>query len=271
MSAINYDNRYFVGVSNAPTGQVDASTRFHYRQRDDILWGTYQGGAIRFGTLTGAVAADGSLDFAYQHVDSDGALRSGVCHSTPEVLPDGRVRLHERWQWTGGDRSSGESVVEEVQETGLGDGDLAPITQTRGAYSISTDPARLDLDAIHGYISRSYWATGRPRAIMERALRHSLNFGVYHSNGESSIQVGLARVVSDYSTYLYLCDVFILEEHQGQGLGKWLLEVVTAHPALQTIRRWMLATRDAHGLYSQYGFAPLAAPDRHMERLPFQP
>jgi GNAT superfamily N-acetyltransferase len=147
--------------------------------------------------------------------------------------------------------------------TELVDGDLAPISVTRGAYTISTDPARLDLDAIHAYIARSYWAAGRPRAVMARALRHSLNFGVFHG----AAQIGLARVITDYATYMYLCDVYILEEHQGAGLGKWLIEVVIAHPALQSVRRWMLATRDAHALYARYGFQPLAAPDRHMERL----
>ncbi|HXF61948.1 MAG TPA: GNAT family N-acetyltransferase [Caldilineaceae bacterium] len=147
------------------------------------------------------------------------------------------------------------------------DANLAPITVTHGPYTISTDPARLDLDAIYGYIRRSYWAAGRPRALMARALRHSLNFGVYH--GEQ--QVGLARVITDYATYVYLCDVFILEEHQGQGLGKWLIEVVATHPALQTARRWTLATRDAHGLYSRYGFTPLADPDSLMERIRPQP
>lgn len=147
------------------------------------------------------------------------------------------------------------------------DADLAPITVTRGEYTISTDPARLDLDVIYGYIYRSYWAAGRPRVLMARALRHSLNFGVYHG----AQQVGLARVITDYATYVYLCDVFILEEHQGQGLGKWLIEVVTTHPALQTARRWTLATRDAHGLYSQYGFTPVADPGSLMERIRPQP
>jgi GNAT superfamily N-acetyltransferase len=147
------------------------------------------------------------------------------------------------------------------------DDDLAPVSFTRGDYTISTDPARLDLDVIHGYIARSYWAAGRPRALMARALRHSLNFGVYYHGKDNAPQVGLARVITDYATYAYFCDVFILEEHQGQGLGKWLIEIVTSYPPLQTVRRWMLATRDAHGLYSQFSFTPLAAPDRHMERI----
>jgi GNAT superfamily N-acetyltransferase len=151
------------------------------------------------------------------------------------------------------------------------DADLAPVSYSRGDYLISTDPAKLDLDAIHSYIDRSYWAAGRPREVLVRALRHSLNFGVYHCTEAGERQVGLARLVTDYATYAYLCDVFILEEHQGQGLGKWLIEVVTQYPPLQTVGRWSLATRDAHGLYSQFGFTPLAAPDRFMERVQPQP
>ncbi len=143
------------------------------------------------------------------------------------------------------------------------DADLAPITVTRGEYAISTDPARLDLEMIHGYIYQSYWAAGRPREVMARALRHSLNFGLYH--GE--VQVGLARVITDYAIYAHLCDVFILEDHRGAGLGKWLIEVVLAHPGLQGVRRWTLATRDAHALYARYGFTPLAAPNQQMERI----
>lgn len=165
--------------------------------------------------------------------------------------------------------STGESPTDdaladtELIDTELIDADLAPINVARGEYTISTDPARLDLDAIHSYLSRSYWATGRPRAVTARALRHSLNFGVYYGDQ----QIGLARAITDYATYLYLCDVFILEEHQGAGLGQWLIETVLAHPGLQGVRRWMLATRDAHGLYARYGFKPLAAPERQMERL----
>lgn len=131
----------------------------------------------------------------------------------------------------------------------------------RGAYAISTDPARLDLDVIAGELGRSYWAAGRPREVIARSLASSLCFGVYHG----AAQVGLARVVTDYATFAWLCDVFVLEAHRGQGLGKWLIATVTAHPDLAGLRRFVLATRDAHGLYSQYGFTPLAAPDRWME------
>jgi GNAT superfamily N-acetyltransferase len=140
---------------------------------------------------------------------------------------------------------------------------------SRGDYTISTDPARVDVDAVYAYISRSYWATGRPRAIQEAALRHSLNFGVYHHTShldeQKPTQVGLARVITDYATFAYLCDVYILEEHQGNGLGKWLIDTLINDPLLHTVRRFMLATRDAHGLYAQFGFVPPANPELWME------
>jgi hypothetical protein len=111
---IDYEGRRFRSVSNSPTGEVGAETLFEYHQRGEVVWATYEGGAIRFGTLIARVEADGALDMRYQHVNDRGELMTGVCRSTPEILPDGRVRLHERWQWTSGDRSSGESVVEEA-------------------------------------------------------------------------------------------------------------------------------------------------------------
>jgi GNAT superfamily N-acetyltransferase len=117
-------------------------------------------------------------------------------------------------------------------------------------YEISTDPARLDLPAIHAYLTRSYWSPGIPLEIVERAARNSLCFGVY-ANGA---QVGFTRVVTDYATFAYLCDVYVLEEHRGRGLSKWMMREVMAHPALADARRAMLATRDAHGLYEQSGF-----------------
>ncbi|MCC6453370.1 MAG: GNAT family N-acetyltransferase [Caldilineaceae bacterium] len=140
-------------------------------------------------------------------------------------------------------------------------------TYTRGEYTISTDPARLDVDVIYGYLSRSYWATGRPRQTLELSLRHSLNFGVYHQSSQNSTQVGLARIITDYATFAYLCDVFILEENQGHGLGKWLIDTMVNDPALQNIRRFMLATRDAHGLYAQFGFTAPLKPEIWMERI----
>ena len=110
-----YDLRTFRSVSNAPNGEVNTQTVFHYRQSGETVWATYEGGGIRFGQLLAKVAPDGSLDMRYQHLNHRGELMTGTCHSVPEVLPDGRLRLHETWQWTSGDYSSGESVVEEIQ------------------------------------------------------------------------------------------------------------------------------------------------------------
>lgn len=133
----------------------------------------------------------------------------------------------------------------------------------RGALEISTAPERLDLAVIHGYLARSYWAVGIPRATVERALDHSLNFGLY----DGDAQIGFARVITDRATFAYLADVFVLEGRRGAGLGHWLVEAVQAHPALAGLRRFLLATRDAHGLYAQHGFVPLARPERLMEIL----
>jgi GNAT superfamily N-acetyltransferase len=131
------------------------------------------------------------------------------------------------------------------------------------AYEISTDPARLDVDAIHAFLTQSYWSPGIPRATVARAIANSLCFGVFWQGQ----QVGFARVVTDKTTFAYLCDVYVLEAHRGHGLSKQLMSHVMKHPDLQGLRRMMLATRDAHGLYSQYGFTALAAPDRIMEVL----
>ena len=128
-------------------------------------------------------------------------------------------------------------------------------------YDISTDPSRLQLDAIHGYLMRSYWSPGVPREVVARAIAHSLCFGIYL--GEA--QVGFARVVTDRATFAYLADVYVLEEHRGQVLSKRLVATIQAHPDLQGLRRFLLATRDAHGLYARFGFRPLAAPERMME------
>ena len=125
-------------------------------------------------------------------------------------------------------------------------------TDVAGDYEISTDPVRLDIGAMHAYLTRSYWSPGIPLAIVERAARHSLCFGLYERS--SGRQVGLARVVTDHATFAYLCDVYVLEEHRGRGLGKFMMQTVMAHPALTGARRAMLGTRDAHGLYAQYGF-----------------
>lgn len=131
----------------------------------------------------------------------------------------------------------------------------------RDGFTVSTDPARLDLDAIHAFLATSYWAEGIPREILERALRGSLCFGLY----EGERQVGLARVITDAATFAYLCDVYVLPEMRGRGLGKWLIECVMEHPDLQGLRRFSLVTRDAHELYRPFGFTEIRSPERHME------
>ena len=130
----------------------------------------------------------------------------------------------------------------------------------RENFTISTDSTRLDIDAIFDFLSRSYWANDRQRERIERSLVNSLVFGMY--DGEK--QIGLARVVTDYATFAWLCDVFIDDTYRGKGLGKWLMETILGHPDLQGLRRWLLATRDAHGLYSQFGWKPLEKPERWM-------
>jgi GNAT superfamily N-acetyltransferase len=131
----------------------------------------------------------------------------------------------------------------------------------RDHFTISTDPARLDIDAIVDMLTRAYWAVGRPRERTERALRNSLVFGVY----EGSRQIGIARVVSDYSIFAYLCDVFIHEDYRAHGLGKWLIQTILEHPDLREMRRWVLVTSDAHSLYKQYGFTSIEDPEHWMQ------
>lgn len=133
----------------------------------------------------------------------------------------------------------------------------------RGQFLISTDRRRLDRDAIHAFLCNSYWAREIPRSVVDRSIENALCFGVY--DGEKL--VGFARVITDFATFAYLSDVFVLESHRGRGLSKWLMEVILAHPELQNLRRWTLATRDAHGLYEQFGFRRLSQPERFMEIL----
>jgi GNAT superfamily N-acetyltransferase len=138
----------------------------------------------------------------------------------------------------------------------------APVTFEKDGFTISTDPARLDVTAIHRFLSEeAYWAKGRPREVVERSIEHCLCFGVY----EGQRQVGFARVLTDYAVMGYLMDVFILPDYRGHGLGKWLVQCILAHPALLDVKSWMLATRDAHGLYAQYGFHPLGNPEFYMQ------
>ena len=120
----------------------------------------------------------------------------------------------------------------------------------RDEYLISTDRARLDLDVIHGFLVRSYWAEGRTKERVAQSIEHSLPFGVYHRD----TQVGFARVITDYVVLAHLADVFILEPHRGTGVGRWLVDVVTSIPDLRYVRRWSLGTRDAHELYRPFGF-----------------
>ncbi len=129
-------------------------------------------------------------------------------------------------------------------------------------YEFSSDPARMDLDAVHAFLSQSYWSPGIPRETVLRAAANSLCFGVFHAGK----QIGFARMVTDRATFAYLADVYILDAHRGRGLSTRLMEHILAHPDLQGLRRMMLATRDAHALYARYGFTPLKAPDRVMER-----
>ena len=133
----------------------------------------------------------------------------------------------------------------------------------RDEYLISTDRSRLDVKLIHDFLSNhAYWASGRSREVVERSIESSLPFGIYLGRK----QVGFARIVTDYATFAWVADVFVLPEHRGRGLGKWLMEVIVAHPRLQGFRRWVLSTKDAHGLYERLGFQKLHRPERWMER-----
>ena len=146
----------------------------------------------------------------------------------------------------------------------------------RGEFLISTDPRRLDLDAIHEFLTHSYWAKGIPREVVVRSIEQSLCFGIYdearaqlpHPASAARCgapQVGFARVISDFATFAYLADVFVRDAYRARGLGKWMMESIVDHPRLQGLRRWVLVTRDAHGLYRKFGFRPVKAPDRYME------
>jgi GNAT superfamily N-acetyltransferase len=138
---------------------------------------------------------------------------------------------------------------------------MGDVEQNRLGYRISTDADAMDLDAIHAYLSSSYWSQGIPRDVVAKAIAGSLCFAIL----EDDRQVGFARVVTDRATFAYLCDVYVLEEHRGRGLAAWLMETVIAHPHLQGLRRFVLATRDAHRLYERFGFVPLARPEIFME------
>lgn len=131
----------------------------------------------------------------------------------------------------------------------------------RGDYLISTDRSRLDLDVIHAFLSEeAYWSPGVSREVVERSIESSLNFGLYRG----SEQVGFARVVTDRATFAWLADVFVLPEHRGARLGEWLVRTAVAHPELRRLRRWILATADAHELYARFGFERTAGDPRFM-------
>jgi GNAT superfamily N-acetyltransferase len=132
---------------------------------------------------------------------------------------------------------------------------------TKDEYEIDDDPGRVDLDVVHGFLTGSYWAEGVPRDVVERSVANSLNLGLYH--GES--QVGFTRVVTDRATFAWVADVFVLPGHRGRGLAHWMIETLLAHPDMAGMRRFMLATSDAHQVYADCGFTPLADPGRFME------
>jgi len=132
----------------------------------------------------------------------------------------------------------------------------------QGDFTISTDKQKLDVALIHQFLSNTYWAKDLPLEIMEEAIRGSLCFGIYHQHK----QVGFARLITDMATFAYLADVFVVPEYRGQGLSKWLVKTITEHPDLQLLRRWMLATVDAHGLYAQFGFTTVTDPGRFMQK-----
>ena len=141
---------------------------------------------------------------------------------------------------------------------------IAPLERPAGSFLISTDKAKLDRDAIYAFLgTEAYWCRGIPRDRVERMLDHSLCFGAYAPDGR---QAGFARVVTDFASFAYIADVFVLEPWRGQGLSKHLMAAIQAHPDLQGFRRWLLATRDAHALYARFGFTSLARPEWSMER-----
>jgi len=135
------------------------------------------------------------------------------------------------------------------------------VLDRQGEYWISDDPDRLNVDVIHGFLTSAYWSKGVTRAVVEKSVAGCLPFGLYHG----SDQIGFARIITDYATFAYVSDVFILDEHRGQGLAHWLMQVILGHPRLQGLRRWMLATRDAHEIYRRVGFEPLPKPEMFMQ------
>jgi GNAT superfamily N-acetyltransferase len=138
---------------------------------------------------------------------------------------------------------------------------LPEFEKQRDGFLVSIDKRRIDLAVVHEFLTHSYWAAGISREVVARSIENSLCFGIYRDNQ----QAGFARVISDYATFAYLADVFVLEAFRGKGLSKWLMQCILEHPDLQGLRRWVLGTRDAHGLYAQFGFKPLHSPEIFME------
>ena len=140
---------------------------------------------------------------------------------------------------------------------------MSAFERRQGTFRMTTDVAAMDLDAIHAYLTRSYWSEGISKELVSRAMTGSLCFGLL----EGGRQVGFARVVTDRATYAYLCDVYVLDSHRKRGIGHWMLEAIDIHPDLQNLRRWGLVTKDAHSLYTAHGYAPLANPEHYLERV----
>jgi len=172
--------------------------------------------------------------------ESKATARIVDAEAEPELYQRARGRSNQKYKW----------------------GDGLPV-EIRRTYRISTDPARLDIPAIHSYLSRSYWAEKIQQDIVKKSMSGSLCFGLF----DGDRQIGLARVITDRATFAYLCDVYVLEEFRGKGLGTWLIEVVLRHPDLEGLRRFSLVTRDAHRLYEKFGFSVTQHPERHMEIL----
>lgn len=157
---------------------------------------------------------------------------------------------------------TGQAPFPHIQEVATANPFGSAVTEYRkGEFLISTARERMDLDVIHQFLTNCYWAKGIPREVVARSIANSLCFGLFVSGR----QIGFARAISDYATYAYIGDVFILEPYRGRGLGHWLMQCVMDHPSLQGLRRWSLVTQDAHGLYEKFGFTPLKAPQNYME------
>ncbi len=136
---------------------------------------------------------------------------------------------------------------------------------TREDFSISSDKSKIDLDLVHGFLTKAYWSVGISKEKVARGIKNSLCFGVYQHAADGDRQVGFARVITDFTTFAYICDVFILEEYRGKGLSQLLMKTIMTHAELQGLRRWSLGTRDAHGVYEKFGFTKIKTPERKME------